>query len=160
MSLVHNDFTKVTLMHNNVILEQESILVIKAIALVLGLTLGNPNLHLLHHSIKKLSLANLIFQSRRDLKIGEETLRNNLQIEFAESFTKLGLVRLDNQTVAVSLPAQNVSNYIGLAWSIFDTRIILLNHFDPTSLPEVEIRLSEDVLETLVVSEDVHFSSQ
>ena len=94
------------------------------------------------------------------MEVGEETLRNNLQIEFAESFTQLGLVRLENQTVAVSLPAQCISNYIGLAWSIFDTRIILLNHFDPTSLPEVEIRLSEDVLETLVVSEDVHFPSQ
>ena len=94
------------------------------------------------------------------MKVGEETLRNNLQIEFAESFTQLGLVRLENQTVAVSLPAQCVNNYIGLAWSIFNTQIILLNHFDPTSLPEVEIRLSEDVLETLVVSEDVHFSSQ
>ena len=160
MSLVHNDFTKVTFRHNNAILEEQSILVIKAIALVLGLTLGNPNFYLLHQSIKKLSLANLIFQSRRDLKVGEETLRNNLQIEFAESFTKLGLVGLENQTVAVSLPAQCVRNYIGLAWSIFDTWIILLNHFDPTSLSEVEIRLSEDVLETLVVSEDVHFSSQ
>ena len=69
-------------------------------------------------------------------------------------------VALDGFTVAVSLSSQCVSNYIGLAWSIFDTRIILLNHFDPTSLPEVEIWLSEDVLETLVVSEDVHFSSQ
>ena len=94
------------------------------------------------------------------MKVGDETLRNNLQIEFVESFTKLGLVRLENQTVAVSLPAQCVSNYIGLAWSILNTRIILLNHFDPTSLPEVEIRLSEDVLETLMVSEDVHFPSQ
>ena len=94
------------------------------------------------------------------MKVGEETLRNNLQIEFAESFTKLGLVRLENQTVVVRLPAQCVSNHICLAWSILDTRIILLNHFDSSSLPEVEIRLSEDVLETLVVSEDVHFSSQ
>ena len=83
-----------------------------------------------------------------------------MKVEFAESFTKLGLLSLDNQTVAVSLPAQCVSNYIGLAWSIFDTRIILLNHFDPTSLPEVEVWLSEDVLETVMISEDVHFSSQ
>ena len=160
MSLVHDNLTKITFGNNNTILEEESILVIKAVALVLGLTLGNPNLHLLHHSIKKLSLTNLIFQGMRDLKVGEETLRNNLQIKFAESFTKLGLIRLENQTVAISLPAQSVSNHIGLAWSILDTRIILLSHFDPTSLPEVEIRLSEDVLETLVVSEDVHFSSQ
>ena len=83
-----------------------------------------------------------------------------MEIEFAESFTKLWLVGLENQTVALSLYAQCVSNYIGLAWSVFNTQIILLNHLDPTSLPEVEIRLSEDVLETLVVSEDVHFSSQ
>ena len=108
MSLVHNDFMKVTFRHNNAILEEESILVIKAIALVLGLTLSNPNLHLLHHSIKKLSLTNLIFQSRRDLEVGKESLKNNLEIKFAESFTKLWLVGLENQTVAVSLSAQCV----------------------------------------------------
>ena len=85
------------------------------------------------------------------MKVGEETLGNNLQIKFAESFTKLGLIRLENQTVAISLSAQCVSNHIGLAWSILDTRIVLLNHFNPSSLPEVEIRLSEDVLETLEV---------
>ena len=95
MSLVHDHFTKVTFGHNNTILEEESILVIKAVALVLGLTLGNPNLHLFHHSIKKLGLANLVFQGRRDLKVGEETLRKNLQIKFAESLTKLGLIRLE-----------------------------------------------------------------
>ena len=160
LSLVHDYFTKVTFWHNNTILEEESMLVIKAVALVLGLTLGNPNLHLLHHSVKKPSLANLIFQGRRDLKVGEETLRNNLQVKFAESFTKLGLIRLEKQTIAIRFPAQSVSNHIGLAWSILNTRIILLNHFDPSSQPEVEIKLSEDVLETLVVSEDVHFSSQ
>ena len=102
----------------------------------------------------------MIFQSRRDLEVGKETLRYNLEIKFAESFTKLGLIRLENQTVAVSLSAQCVSNYIGLAWSIFNTRIILLNHFDPMSLPEIEVWLSEDVLEALMISEDVHFSSQ
>ena len=94
------------------------------------------------------------------MEVGEETLRNNLEIKFAESFTKLWLVGLENQTVALSLPSQSVGNDIGLAWSIFNTRIILLNHFDPTSLPEVEVGLSEDVLETLMISEDVHFSSQ
>ena len=94
------------------------------------------------------------------MKVREETLRNNLQIQFAESFTKLGLIRLKNQTVAIRFPAQSVSNHIGLAWSILDTRIILLNQFDPSSLPEVKIRLSEDVLETLVISENLHFSSQ
>ena len=84
VSLIHDHFMKFTFGHDNTILEEESILVIKAVALVLGLTL----LHLLHHSIKKLSLANLVFQGRRDLKVGEETLRNNLQIKFAEKLHK------------------------------------------------------------------------
>ena len=94
------------------------------------------------------------------MEVGKESLRNNLEIKFAESFTKLWLVGLENQTVAVSLPAQSVSNDIGLAWSILNTRIIPLNHLHPTSLPEVEIRLSEDVLETLVINENIHFSPQ
>ena len=76
--LVHDDFSQIAFRNHNSILEEKSIFVIKAIALVLGLTLGNPNLHLLHHSIKKLSLTNMILQSRRDLEVGEETLRNNL----------------------------------------------------------------------------------
>ena len=83
-----------------------------------------------------------------------------MEIKFAESFTKVRLEGLENQTVAVSLPDQSVSNDIGLAWSIFDTRIVLLNHFDPTSLSEVEVGLSEDVLEALMIREDVHFPSQ
>ena len=83
-----------------------------------------------------------------------------MEIKFAENFTKIRLVGLENQTVAVSLPAQSVNNDIGLAWSIFNSRIILLNHLDPMSLPEVEVGLSEDVLETLMISEDVHFPFQ
>ena len=79
MSLVHNEFTKVTLRKNNAILEEKSIFVIKAIALVLGLALGNPIFHLLHHGIKKLCLTNLIFQSRRDYEVGQKALRNNLK---------------------------------------------------------------------------------
>ena len=90
MSLVHDHFTEVTFGYNNTILEEVCVLVIKEVALVLGLTRGNTNLHLFHHSIKELGLENLVFQGRRDLKVGEETLRNNLQIKFAESFTKLG----------------------------------------------------------------------
>ena len=61
VSLVHDHLTEFTFGHNNSILEEESVLVIKSVALVLGLTLCNTNLHLLHHSIKKLGLANLVF---------------------------------------------------------------------------------------------------
>ena len=35
-----------------------------------------------------------------------------------------------------------------------------MNHLDPSSLPEVEVGLSEDILETLVIGENVHLPSQ
>ena len=93
------------------------------------------------------------------MEVGKKALRNNLEIQFAESFTKVRLEGLENQTVALSLPAQSVCNDIGLEWSIFNTQIILLNHLDPTSLPEVEVWLSEDVVEALMISEDVAMGS-
>ena len=42
VSLIHDHFTKVTFGYNNTILKEESVLVIKAVALVLGLTLAIP----------------------------------------------------------------------------------------------------------------------
>ena len=39
---------------------------------------------------------NLIFQSWSDLKVGEKTLRNNLEVELAKSFTKIRLEWLEN----------------------------------------------------------------
>lgn len=50
--------------------------------------------------------------------------------------------------------------YISLAWSVFNAWIVLLDHLDPTSLPEVEIGLSEDILEALMIGENVHLSAQ
>ena len=83
-----------------------------------------------------------------------------MEVEFAESFTKIRLEWLENLAVAINLPAQSICNHIGLAWSIFNTWIVLLNHFDPSSLPEVEVGLSEDILEALVIGENVHLPSQ
>src|SRR3954465_7863349 len=93
---VHNDFTKITLWNHDPVPEEKSISVINSIALVFGDALFNTMFHLLHHGIQQLCLTNLIFQSRRDDEVGKQTLRNNLKIQLAESFTKIRLKRLED----------------------------------------------------------------
>ena len=96
MCLIHDDFSQITFWNHNSILEEKSIFVIQAIALVFGSTLVNITFHLLHHGIQELCLTNLIFQSRRDYEVGKKALRNNLKIQLAEGFTKIRLKRLEN----------------------------------------------------------------
>src|SRR3954470_24648556 len=93
---VHNDFTKITLWNHDPVLEEKSISVINSIALVFGNALVNTTFHLLHHGIQQLCLTNLIFQSRRDNEVGKNTLSNNLEIQLAESFTKIRWKRLED----------------------------------------------------------------
>jgi hypothetical protein len=38
-----------------------------------------------------------------------------------------------------------------------DLKVIIFDQFQPSSLTEVEVWLSEDILQTLVISEDVTF---
>ena len=96
MCLVHDDFSEIAFRNHNSILEEKSIFVIQAIALVFGNALFNTTFHLLHHGIQELCLTNLVFQSRSALEVGKKTLRNNLEVEFAESFTKIRLERLED----------------------------------------------------------------
>src|SRR3954471_513715 len=93
---VHNDFTEITLWNHNPVLEEKSISVINSIALVFGNALVNTTFHLLHHGIQQLCLTNLIFQSRRDYEVGQETLRNNLKIQLSDSLTKIRLKGLED----------------------------------------------------------------
>jgi hypothetical protein len=55
----------------------------------------------------------------------------------------------------VSLVAQGVRNHIHLTRMIVNLKIIVLDQLQPSSLPHVQINLSEKVLQTLVVSEDM-----
>ena len=88
------------------------------------------------------------------MKICKKALRNNLEVELPECFTKLRLVWLDKKAVAICLSAQSICNHIRLARSVFNAGIILLDHFNPTSLAKVQVRLCEDVLLALVIGED------
>src|SRR3954467_1807229 len=147
MSFIKNDLPEITFQNDQTVLKEQSAFIIDMKALVLRNTLFETNLHFLHHCIKKLSLVNLIFEGWRNFKICKKALRNNLQVEFAESFAKLRLKRLENQTIAIHLSAQRVCNNICFTWSIINAGIIVLDHFHPTNLMEVEVGLSENVLQ-------------
>jgi hypothetical protein len=57
--------------------------------------------------------------------------------------------------VAVSFVTQGICNHIRLTGLIVNLKIIILDQLQPSSLPHVQISLSEKVLQALVVSEDM-----
>src|SRR6187399_1243022 len=160
MCFVHYELPEITLGNHNPVLKEQGVFLINAIALVLGSTFSNTMFHFLHHSITELGLTDLIFQGRSHLKICKKALRNNLEVELPECFTKLRLKRFEKETVAICLSSQGICNDIGLARCVFNAWIILLDHLNPTSLAKVQVWLCEDVLQALVIGEDVHISAQ
>jgi hypothetical protein len=62
--------------------------------------------------------------------------------------------------VTVSFVTQSIRNDICLTRMIRNLKIIVLDQFQPFSLPHVQIRLSEKVLQALVISEDMSHISK
>jgi hypothetical protein len=58
--------------------------------------------------------------------------------------------------VAVSFVAQGIRNHNLLTGVIMNLKIIVLDQFQPSSLAHVQIGLSENVLQELVVGEDMN----
>jgi hypothetical protein len=52
---------------------------------------------------------------------------------------------------------ESVCYHVSLPGVVMDLEVIILDQFKPSSLMEVEVWLSEDILQTLVISEDVAF---
>jgi hypothetical protein len=57
----------------------------------------------------------------------------------------------------VSFAAQGIYNHIRLIEVIMNLKIIVLNQLQSPSLTHVQICLSENVLQTLVVDEDMNY---
>jgi hypothetical protein len=53
------------------------------------------------------------------------------------------------------LAAKRIRNHVSFAGMIMDFQFIILDQFQPSSLPHIQIRLSEKILETLVVGVDI-----
>ena len=60
-----------------------------------------------------------------------------------------------NQRVAMRFPAQSIRNDVCLAWMIVHLEVVILDQLEPSSLMHIQLRLSEDVLKTFMISVDV-----
>ena len=57
------------------------------------------------------------------------------------------------------LSTQGICNQIRLARMVMNLQVIILDELQPTVLPKVEILLSEDVFQALVIGVDLALSS-
>ena len=62
--------------------------------------------------------------------------------------------------VAICFATQRICHHISFAWSVIDSEIEVLDGLNPPCRTQVEIGLSEDILEALVVGEDLTTVSQ
>ena len=81
--------------------------------------------------------------------------RNNMEVQLSKFFDKRGLNFVNLEVVAVRLAAQGISHYISLAGGIGYTHVKVCNSLHPSLLTEVQIWLSKQILQTLVVGEDL-----
>ena len=51
----------------------------------------------------------------------------------------------------MALAAQRICYYVSLPWVIMQSHIIVLNKLQPSPLPEIQLLLRENVLQTLVI---------
>jgi hypothetical protein len=57
--------------------------------------------------------------------------------------------------MSLGFPTQGICNQIRLAWVIMNLQIIILNEFQPTALPKVEVFLGKNILQALMVRIDL-----
>src|SRR4051812_5935999 len=134
------------------VVEEERALIIN----VEGLILRKPNSRdeLSGVWITKLPRANLFFQERGSQKVQEMPLFHNFKVEMTEFLAQERLLFFHHEVIDISFAAESIGHDISFARSVVDGQIKIIDCFNPPPLPKVEIRLSEDILQTLVIRKD------
>src|SRR3954463_13287149 len=104
--------------------------------------------------ITQLTRANLFFQERSSQKVQEMPLFHNFKVELTEFLAQERLLFFHHEVVDISFAAESIGHDISFARSVVDGQIEVIDCFNPPPLPKVEIRLSEDILQTLVIRKD------
>jgi hypothetical protein len=65
-------------------------------------------------------------------------------------------MRLDREMIASVFAAQGIGNHICLVRMVMDFQLIILDQFYLSSLPHIQVRLSEKILQAFVISVDMH----
>src|SRR3954469_10969978 len=81
-------------------------------------------------------------------------LRNNLNVQLAELFIKEGLLYLNFKFTTVGFAAQGITYYISFSRGIGNIHVEVGYCLEPSLLAEIQVRLSKQVLQALVVGVD------
>jgi hypothetical protein len=137
------------LWNNKMIPEPESAFLIHVKTVDFRVTFSQPPLNVSDSHTNALSCNDFPSQHRGE---GHIILSHDRSYSNARFFPR----DTDNrQVVAVSLVARGICNHILLTRMIVNLKIIVLDQFQLSSLPHVQIRLSEKVFQALVVGEDM-----
>src|SRR3954463_10955478 len=122
-----------------------------------GLILRKPKFRdeLFGVRITQLTRANLFFQERSSQKVQEMPLFHNFKVELTEFLAQERMLFFHHEVVDISFTAESIGHDISFARGVVDGHIKVIDCFDPSPLTKVEIRLSEDILQTLVVRKDL-----
>src|SRR3954462_7920956 len=120
-----------------------------------GFASAHVPLYCLNLSVILLCSSDPIQQVWLHLKCCHKTTRNNLQPKLLELLTQLKWHSLNISNIYMALTAQRICNNICFARMILHIQIIVLNKLQPSALPEVQLPLSENVLQALMISEYV-----
>jgi hypothetical protein len=137
------------LSNHHMILELQSAFLIHAKTIELRVTFSQPSLNVRDSRIDALSCNDFPSQHQGEDHIILSHDRGYLNAKFFPEDTSSG------QVVTVSFATQGIYNHVCLTGMIVNLKIIVLDQLQPSSLPHVQIRLSENVLHTLVISEDM-----
>ena len=75
--------------------------------------------------------------------------------ECFELLEQCQLLSLDQGIQGTRFSTEGIRNNVGLSGMVMDPDVIILNEFHPMSLPQVQLLLSEDILQALVISIDL-----
>ena len=81
---------------------------------------------------------------------------NKLEIELPKGLTQIRVDLLHLDIISIAPAAQRISYDIGLPRRVLNINCVLSNGFKPPSLPQVQIGLSEQVLQTFLIGEHIH----
>src|SRR4051812_32057140 len=89
-------------------------------------------------------------------QVAEVACWNQLEIELAKLLTQVRVNLMHLDTVAITFAAQNIGYDIRLPRRVLNINRVLSNGFKTSSLPQVQIGLSEQVLQAFVIGEHIH----
>jgi hypothetical protein len=107
-----------------------------------------------HSNVCPLDGNDVFFDSWNESYAVQSTMWDNSETWFFGITT--GGRRLDRDMVASVFAAQGIGNHICLARVIMNFQLIILDQFYPSSLPHIQVRLSEKILQTFMISVDMH----